>query len=353
MIRRRWRLRTRYAEELSLLGTPGRRFWTALLILVLVLVPLTAPPHWLSVLNLTAIAVIGAVALNLLTGYAGQISLGHAGFVAVGAFVTAILIEHFHAPFWLTILSSALAGAIVGVLVGVPALRLKGLYLAVSTLAAYFVIIAAAGYYQSNVRYNAGFLLPKPSLGPLVLDSEFKWYAFLVVAAGLATLAGLNLARSAIGRAWIAIRDRDVAAAVIGVNVAAYKILAFVISTAMTSVAGCLLAYYNGVVSHETFSILMTIEFLAMIIIGGMGTIGGSVCGAVFVSVVPYAIDRAMEGLAIGAGTGGQEFAVRAGVFGVLMLAFLLLEPRGLVGLWERARAYFALWPFRYRPLSS
>ena len=196
--------------------------------------------------NQVFIAVIGALALNLLMGTTGQISLGHAGFVAAGAFTVAVLITHADAPIAVTLPAAAIVGAILGVMVGLPALRLKGLYLAVSTLAAHFVIIVGVGQYQSAISYGAGFTIPPPAFFGFSIGSERAWYFFLLPFALGVLLLNLNWLRSAYGRAWMAIRHRDIAAESLGINVALYKLLAFSASTSLTCVAGALWAYHTA-----------------------------------------------------------------------------------------------------------
>jgi branched-chain amino acid transport system permease protein len=343
--------KTRYSFELGFLETPLRRFWVVVGLIVWAVFPFVSPSFWLGIVNLSAIAAIGALALNLLTGYTGQLSLGHAGFLAAGAFATAALVREAAAPAWITLPFSLLIGALLGVLVGLPALRLRGIYLSISTLAAYFVIVSLGTEYQSRIGGGSGFIIPPPKLGGFTLQGERAWYFVLVSLAGLVTVLCLNLARGHIGRAWLTVRERDVAAAALGIHVARYKVLAFVISTALTSLAGALWGHYTGFVAAEAFTFLVTIEYLAMIIIGGLGSILGSLLGAVFVTLLPFVVERGVEALPVPGTVKSHIFAIQIGVFALLMLVFLIWEPRGLARLWGRARAHFELWPFRYRPV--
>jgi branched-chain amino acid transport system permease protein len=313
--------------------------------------PFLAPTFWISVVNLAGIAAIGALALNLLTGNTGQLSLGHAGFLGAGAFTVGILVGHWSAPFWITLPAAVAIGMGLGVFVGVPALRLRGIYLSISTLAAYFVIISLAIEYLSRGGHGSGILVPPPQIGSWVLAGERNWYFVLLVLVALATLLCLNLNRSHVGRAWLVIRERDLAAAALGIHVSFYKMMAFVISTAMTTFAGALLAYYTGFVSAEAFTFLVTIEYIAMILIGGLGSVLGSLLGALFVTMLPFLVERTVEQLPFSTTFKTHMFAVQSGLFAVLMLGFLMFEPLGLAPIWGRIRAYFELWPFKYRPL--
>jgi branched-chain amino acid transport system permease protein len=342
-------LRTDFRSDIRLLDSAFVRFWAAAGLILALLLPLVLTNFWTSVANQVFIAVIGALALNLLMGTTGQISLGHAGFMAAGAFTVAALITRFEAPIGVTLVAAAIAGAVLGVLVGLPALRLKGLYLAVSTLAAHFVIIVGVGQYQSAISYGSGFTIPPPSVLGWTIDSERAWYFFLLPAALAVLLVNLNLLRSAYGRAFMAIRHRDIAAESLGINVALYKLLAFSASTSLTCVAGALWAYHTAFVSVEAFDFDMLIQYLAMVIIGGLGSVLGACLGAVFVTVLPHLISILATKLPFLSGMGGKAFELQIGAFGAIMLLFLILEPRGLAGIWGRVRFYFQLWPFRYR----
>lgn len=343
--------KTGYSSEFGFWETPWRRFWVLAGLALAAAFPFFAPTFWIGVINLAAIAAIGALALNLVTGYTGQLSLGHSGFLAAGAFTVGILVGHWSTPVWVTLPAAIVIGMVVGVLVGVPALRLRGIYLSISTLAAYFVIVSLVTEYQSRFGGGAGFTIPPPQIGSWVLRGERNWYFVLLALVALATLLSLNLNRSHIGRAWLAIRERDLAASAMGIDVSFYKVMAFVISTAMTSLAGALLAYYTAFVSAEAFTFMVTIEYLAMILIGGLGSVLGSILGALFVTLLPFLVERAVEQLPFPATFKTHMFAVQSGLFAVLMLAFLMFEPMGLARIWGRIRAYFELWPFRYRPL--
>ena len=345
--------RTDHRQDLTLLQTRTERISTVVFLLVLAAFPFAASPFLLDLACQVFLASIGALALMLLTGYAGQISLGHAGLIAAGAFTTGILAREVNAPFWITLPASALTGMLLGLIFGLPSLRLRGLYLAVSTLALHFIVIYLGGEYESKRGFSTGILIDPPSLAGVQLTDGRAWYFVLLAAVGLSLLICINLLRSRSGRAWRAIHARETVAEALGISVAGYKLLAFVISSSMTAVAGCLFAYYRGFVSVEAFDLFLTIQYVAMIIIGGMGSLLGAQLGAVFVTVFPYVIEALLGLLPNVQKLAGDIFAVNYASFGVVMILFLVLEPLGLVGIWHRVQNWFLLWPFKYRPLAG
>jgi branched-chain amino acid transport system permease protein len=343
--------KTTYDGDLALIDTRLRRVTLAALVVALLLLPRVASPFALDLVAQVALAAVGALALNILTGFAGQVSLGHAGFIAAGAFTTGVLVEHRLPSPLLALPAAALVGAALGVVVGIPALRLRGLYLALGTLALHHVVLYACGEFQSHWGANTGVSIPPPRLGGWVLKGTIAWYYALTVVAALVLALSVNLQRSRAGRAWMAIRDREIAAESVGIDVARYKVLAFVWSSALTAVAGALFAYHRAFVSVEAFGFFLAIEYIAMIIIGGLGSSLGAVLGAAFVTLLPHGIDTAFASLGIRGGAEYYLFPMKFGAFGLLMAVFLVFEPQGLVGIWRRIRNWFSLWPLRYRPL--
>src|SRR3954471_7703760 len=339
--------RTRYAQDSTLLETRTQRVTCALFIVFLIAFPFAVKGFALDLANQVLLASVGAVALMLLTGYAGQISLGHAGFLAAGAFTAGILFKELGATIWLTLPASAVVGALLGVVFGLPSLRLRGLYLAVSTLALHFIVIYAGGEYETKRGFSTG----------VVIDSPFSdaraWYFLLLAAAVGTVLLSLNLLRSRTGRAWRAIHGRETVAGALGISVQRAKLSAFIVSSALTSMAGCLFAYYRGFVSAEAFSLFLTIQYVAMVIIGGMGSILGAVLGAVFVTLFPYGIEALVASVPTPAAWANSLFAVNYAAFGLVMILFLVFEPAGLVGIWRRLQDYFLLWPFRRKPMAA
>jgi branched-chain amino acid transport system permease protein len=337
--------RTRYAQDYSLLETRTQRISLAIFFACLVALPFLSSGFVLDLANQVLLASIGSVALMLLTGYAGQISLGHAGLLAAGAFTAGILFKEAAAPIWITLPAAALVGAVLGVVFGLPSLRLRGLYLAVSTLALHFIVIYAGGEYETKRGYSTGVVIDSP-----IVDAR-AWYFILLAASAAAVFLSLNLLRSRTGRAWRAIHGREAVAGALGISVHGAKLSAFVISSMLTSIAGCLFAYYRGFVSAEAFSLFLTIQYVAMVIIGGIGSLLGALLGALFVVLFPYAIEAAMRVTALADRLSSLIFAVNYAAFGLVMLAFLVFEPQGLVGIWRRMQNWFLLWPFKHKPL--
>ena len=347
-------LKTSYAADMALYPVPLAR-WTvgAIAAAAFGVFPLLAGDYLLSIANLAAIAVVGAIGLNILTGYTGQISLGHGAFMSVGAYTAAILATRAGLPVWVCLPAGGAMAALVGMIVGSPSLRIKGLYLAIATLAGQFVIewtINHVTWISGGVQ--ATIYVPRPALGGLLIQSQREMYYFIMTVAALGVVAALNLFRTRAGRAFIAIRDHDVAAEIIGIHIFRYKLLAFAISSFYAGVTGVLYTYYLGIANYEQFTIVTSIDFLAMIIIGGLGSILGAIFGAVFLTLLPIVLRYVVEGI------GGLFFTIpdvlnlitniQLILFGGLIVFFLVVEPEGLNKLWRNIKDYFRVWPFAY-----
>jgi branched-chain amino acid transport system permease protein len=328
------------AQNLTLLGTRSRRVRFVIAVVALAALPFVLNPFTLDLANQVLLAVVGALALMLLTGFAGLISLGTAGLLGAGAYTVGMLVREIAAPFWVTLPAAALLGAFLGLIFGLPSLRLRGLYLAISTLGLHFIVVYLGGEYEAREALSTGVIIDSPSVGSYSLTSAIGWYFVLLVFAALALLISVNLQRSRTGRAWRALRDRDVVAGALGIDVQRFKLLAFMVSSTMTAVAGALFAYYRNFVSIDAFSLYLTVQYVAMIIIGGMGSISGALLGACFVILFPYAIEAVAALLP--ARFANMVFALDYAAFGVVMILFLLLEPAGLMGLWRRIKNVFA-----------
>src|SRR6267142_2040299 len=348
-------LKTSYEADMALYPLPIARWTMAVLgAIFFLLIPLTLHEYYLSVANLVWIAVIGAIGLNILVGYTGQVSIGHGAFMSVGAYTAANLANRLGSPWPVNLLAGGLMAALVGAVVGIPSLRIKGLYLAIATLAGQLIIewtINHVTFISGGVQ--ASIAVPRPRLGAMVLSSQRDMYYFLLVFVVIAIVGTMNLVRSRVGRAFIAIRDQDIAAEIIGVDIFAYKLLAFAISSFYAGVAGALFTYYLEIANYEQFTITVSVQYLAMIIIGGLGSVLGSVFGAIFITLLPIVLRWVVEGIwGLFAPPTSAMLDVLANlrliVFGGLVIFFLILEPDGLYRLWRHVKDYFRVWPFAY-----
>ena len=346
--------KTTYATDMALYPLPITKWAVAAVaVLFIIIAPLTLGEYLISILNLILVASVGALGLNILVGYTGQVSIGHAAFMSVGAYTAANLIVRLGAPFWIAVPAGGLMAALIGAIVGIPSLRIKGLYLAIATLAAQLIIewtINHVSWISGGVQ--ATIEVPRPSVFGIVLKSQTQLYFFLMFFLVLAIVAMQNIVRGRIGRAFVAVRDHDTAAEIIGINIFRYKLLAFAISSFYAGVTGVLYTYYLGIANYEQFQINVSIDYLAMIIIGGLGSVLGSILGATFVTLLPIVIRIFMEnvgGLFFSAAEMANVISgLRLGVFGALIIFFLIVEPEGLNRLWRNIRSYFRVWPFSY-----
>ncbi len=346
--------RTSYAQDAVLFPLPADRLGTAALVAAAVLLPPFLGTYWLrGILIPFLIFSLAALGLNFLTGYAGQLSLGQSAFMAVGAYAGVILYGRYAVPLPLALLGAGLVACAVGAVAGTPSLRIKGFYLAVATLAAQFIIT----WTIQHVRWISGGVFatvntPTVRVGGLVLDTALRQYYLALAVVALLTVFGMNLARSRIGRAWMAIRDRDIAAEIIGIRLLRYKVLAFVVSAFYAGVAGALVVFcWYGSANIEEFDLVNSVRILGMVIIGGMGSVVGSFLGAGFVTLLPILVSVTVHRL--GAWSGGPAAnsvisSLEDLIFGTMIILFLVLEPLGLARLWKTIKDYLRLWPFPY-----
>ena len=362
--RRDRRLTVRYEDELRLFRSPLARGGLAALALAFLVAPYFLTDFWLSVLIYAGIAAIGAIGLNLLTGYTGQVSLGQAAFLGFGAYTTGYLGTDLGLPLPLWLAGAAVVGGALGAIIGPLALRLRGLYLVIITLGLVFIaehvfvnwdgLTGGPTGRETSAPASIGiFDFNEPSLLGETLTTDQSWFWLVWALVGLMALAAKNVVRTRPGRAMQAIRDRDVAAEVIGVSLPRYKVGAFVISSALAGLAGALFAGYQEYVSPEEWTLFLSIQYLAIIIVGGLGSVLGAILGALFVGSLPRVIEEFSDSLPLVSAEGGGDpvisvFALNQILFGLLIIVFLVLEPRGLVALWLRAKAYFKGWPFSY-----
>lgn len=339
---------TSYQGEAGLFRSGFQKLMIGLFAAGLMAVPILVGSYAVSILNLIFIAVIGAVSLNLLTGACGQISLGHGAFIGVGAYAAGQCTLH-GVPFPLAILSGGLVTALVGMVFGVPSLRLKGIYLAIATLAAQLVLEYAFLHGGEITGGSNGLLLDPPRMFGFAFDTEARMYYLLFAFAGLSLLMVSNIMRGKYGRAFVAIRDFHLSAEINGVNLFRYKIVAFGTSSFLAGVAGGLWGHYTGYISAEQFNIGLSITYLAMVVIGGLGSVLGSVFGAVFLTLLPEALNILANGLSGWFPAVNQVVgAIQHGVFGLVLILFLVYEPEGLAHRWRLIKAYWKLYPFAH-----
>src|SRR5512146_1720197 len=341
--------KTSYAADMAIFDTSFSRGATLLFCAFLLVVPLFASHYVLDILTRSGIAVIAALGLNILTGFTGQISLGNAAFLAVGAYTTADLAGKAGLPFPIVIPAAGVIAAMAGMVFGIPSLRLKGLYLAMATLAAHFIVEFTASHWDAMTGGVNGISVPSAAVGPIVLESDRQlFYLVLPIAAGMVLFAR-NLFRTKVGKAFIAIRDQDISAEVMGVRVFRYKLLSFAVSSFYVGVAGSLLAYQARIISPENFPITLAIDQLGMIIIGGLGSVQGSIFGAIFITFLPELLRLATGWLSGPFPQLIQLFAsLKMGVFGLIIVLFLMFEPDGLAARWHYIKSYWKLYPFSY-----
>ncbi|MPZ68668.1 MAG: branched-chain amino acid ABC transporter permease [Actinobacteria bacterium] len=362
-----------YEQDGGLLNTAAKRWWSAALLAVLVWVPFQASPDLVLLLATAAIAAIGAIGLNIVTGYAGQVSLGHAFFLGVGAYTAAVLngdpaarsgVVGYGLDMWIWLPAAGLVAAAAGLLVAPIAFRLRGLYLAIVTLGLVFIgdhIFREAESLTGGVGvgrkaaapelFGFSFAEPGTILGvPLARDQGL--YFMGLIALVIMALFARNVARSGVGRAFAAVRDRDIAAEVMGVSLRRYKIYAFVISSFYAGIAGSLLYTISRFLEPGTFGLLLSVQYIAMVLIGGPATISGSIMGAAFVTLLPRLIEEVPSFVPIISGEAAGGFLttqqLEQFLYGLLIVLFLIFEPRGMYGIWARARNYWKAWPFSY-----
>jgi branched-chain amino acid transport system permease protein len=334
---------------MAIFRTKTHWVWLFLLFVLLLTAPLYWGNYWLSVANLIGITIIAATGLSILTGYCGQLSIGHAGFIAVGAYTSAVLTNRLELPFLVGLISAGLMAGFVGLIFGIPSVRVKGFYLAISTIAAQFIIIWVINHWAGVTGGFTGISVPPASIGGISLITQTSQFYLIMVITIIVIYFAKNLARTRVGRAFIAIRDNDLAAEVMGINLFRYKLLAFFIGCFLAGIAGSLLAHWIGFMNAENFSMMDSILYIGMIIIGGLGTTVGPIFGVIFIRLLQVGITFVSPILE-------SSFALPAGfttgigpmLFGLAIILFLILEPRGLAHRWALFKAAYRLWPFSY-----
>jgi len=370
-LRGRPQLFTSYSSEMAIFNTRAKRNWTIALIIAMAIVPFFLQRDMVTLISTVFVFAIGGIGLNLLTGYAGQVSLGHAFFLGVGAYTAAVLGGQSRGKvigldldmaIWLPL--AGLVPALVALALAPLAVRVRGLYLAILTLGLVFI---GEHIFKYADRITGGAGVGRAPASPRLFGVDvfsntdifgyrvdrFTMFYFVCFAVFLLmAFLARNFTRSRFARAFAAVRDRDVAAEVMGVSLKRTKALAFAVSAFYAGIAGALLSILIGRISPETWNFFLSIDFLAVIFIGGLATISGSILGAIFVVMLPKLVNSLTDFLPISSGIGGggfiNVFELQAMLFGALIVLFIILEPRGLYGIWIRIRNYFKAWPFSY-----
>ncbi len=337
----RFVMKTHYVQDIRLFKYRSTFFWYLALVIGCFILPGLLDDYLISQLTFICVYAVAAVGLMLLTGYTGQVSMGHAAFFAIGSYVSAILTSK-GIPFLLSLPAAGVFAGAVGIIVGRPILHLTGLYLAIATMGFAFIVGEILVRWESLTKGNMGFSVAPPSIGPLVFDSETRFYYLAIVVLILSLLAARNILRAPSGRAMIAIRDSEVAAESLGINLAKFKTMAFAVSAFFTGLAGSLYAHKILFINPESYTIILSIELLAMVIIGGLGSLHGAVFGAAFFIFLPQSIIMTKDYMPVYL---QNQTGLEGALFGLLIILVMLLEPMGLYGRWLKTRFYFEMFP--------
>src|SRR6266446_7099789 len=363
----RFQFKTSYNQDIRVFRDKVDGFWYGLLALAVLVLPFLMDEYYVGETTWVFIYAVCGVSLMVLVGYTGLVSLGHAAFLGIGAYAHAYFIQH-GAPWIVALVLAVSITTACGLFVCLPALRMTGIYLAIATLAFSVIIQEVFSRWESVTHGFAGMKVDKPVIfGVEFADDRSFYYLclfFLVIVLWLTR----NLLRSPTGRAWIAIRDSEIAAQSMGVNLAIYKSMAFAYSAALMGLAGALFAHKIGFLAPDIFSVLLSIQFLLMVVVGGLGSLHGALYGAVFVAMLPVVISQARDsvpswastlGAAFGKDAGAATFravdqfvkkpGLEPGLFGLILVLFILFEPLGIYGRWRKIQLYFATLPLYKR----
>ncbi len=350
-----------YYEDVQLFESNVVLFWSAALLLLLIAIPFFAPKYYIFLMNVVIVHVILAVGLNILVGYTGQISLGHAGFFAIGAYGTALLMMKLQMPFIPAILLAGFIAAFFGFILGLPALRLEGPYLAVASLGFGMAIMHVIGHWQF-FGGRTGIQVPPLDIGVsqwglgFILKEDWQKYYLILAVAVIMIIAARNIMKTRVGRSFVAIRDSDIAAEVIGINLTIYKTLAFAISAFYAGIAGGLFGFVLGFFDPFTFNMMLSIIFLVMVVVGGLGSVAGPIMGAALITYLQYSLLKNVAEIPVIGKfmlTVSSKWFTVVGleningiVLGLIMISIVIFEPLGMYGIWIRIKKYWMTWPF-------
>ncbi|MGB9615870.1 MAG: branched-chain amino acid ABC transporter permease [Desulfomonilaceae bacterium] len=343
-----------YYEDIQLCKSTTVLVGTLFLLLGIAAAPFFVGDYALYLINLMAIHAIVAIGLNILVGYTGQISLGHAGFFAIGAYSCVLLMAKAGIPFIVALPAAGFIAAFFGLLLGLPSLRLEGPYLAIATLAFGMAVTQVISHWD-YAGGHMGIEAPKMSIGPFLIQTGSQQYAVIMTATVVLTVAAIKLMKTRVGRAFVAIRDSEFAAEAVGINISLFKTLSFAVSAFYTGIGGALMAFALEHVSAGTFNLVLSITFLAMVIVGGLGSVMGSILGAMLLTYLQIKLQVVQEAPIIGPALlslSNKYFTpeglanIQSIVFGLIMIAIVIFEPLGMNGIYLRFKRYWKMWPF-------
>ncbi len=338
-------IRTSYAQDLTLLPTTGSRVRVALVTGVALAIPAFAGEFYLGELAAVFIFAIAGVGMMLLSGYTGLVSLGQAAFLGIGAYTNAVLLAR-GVPLILSLPSGAMLAGLAGVAIGIPTLRMSGLYLAIATLAFGSIVGTIFQKWEGVTGGFGGFPVVSPTLGPLILDSPRGLYFLSLAMLGLVLLVAANILRSPLGRSLVAIHGSEISAQSMGVNLAVTKTLSFAISAAITGLAGGLFAHYVHFLAPDSFDLVLSIQFVTMIVVGGLGSLSGAIYGAIFIRLLPQGIALLRDDLPLGI---GHMPGLEPSLFGLILVLFIIFEPQGVAGRLSKIAHYWSAFPLHRR----
>ena len=337
----RFLMKTDYYQDIRLFKYKSTFFWYLALVAGCMLLPKILDEYMLSQLTFICIYAVAGVGLMLLTGFTGQISMGHAAFLAIGSYTSAVLTAK-GVPFLLALPASGVTAALVGIVIGRPILHLTGLYLAIATMGAAFIIEEILVRWESLTNGNMGMMVDPPLIFGFSFDTEIRFFYLSLAVLIMVLLLAKNILRSPTGRAFIAIRDSEIAAEAMGINLASFKTQSFAISAFFTGIAGSLYAHKIFFINPESYTIMQSIELLAIVIIGGLGSLHGAVYGAVFFIFLPQLIIISKDYLPVFI---QDQTGLQPALFGLLIILVMLFEPMGIYGRWLKTKFYFEWFP--------
>ncbi len=339
--------KTAYNDDIRFLAKTGEKVRVAIVVILLLAAPLMLQDYYLTELGLMLVYAIAGIGLMILTGHTGQVSFGHAAFLGIGAYTHSILLSQ-GVPFTASILITVLLAGIVGMAIGRSASKMHGFYLAIATLAFGILIETVFGEWASLTGGHMGMVVPDLKLFGIPLKEKWQHYYLDLAFAGFVVWGAANLFRSPTGRSFVAVRDSELSARCLGVNVEWVKIQSFGVSAAITGLAGALLAHHLTYLSPETFGVLESLKLMLMIVVGGLGTILGAIFGAIVISILPVGLSFLKDVLPPSI---GQTAGIEPLLFGLIIVIVIVFEPAGLYGRWMKIRFFFETFPY-YRKSS-